>query len=165
MDNLDLFYKRSADFSPCRTYRYCLRRHWDDRRPAAMFVGLNRSVADETGDDPTIRRCIGFAQSWGYGGIIMANLFAFVTPSPEEMMKAADPVGPDNDAWLVRLAGEAGIIVAAWGAQKGIDDRVAHVTKVLIKQDFYCLGRTEGGHPRHPLFVLASIRPVFYFVD
>ncbi|HHC7270859.1 TPA: DUF1643 domain-containing protein [Vibrio parahaemolyticus] len=66
--------KKTAKLSDCRTYRYELWRIWDEQKPYAMFVGLNPSTADETEDDPTIRRCIYFAKSWGYGGLCMANL-------------------------------------------------------------------------------------------
>ena len=80
-----------------------------------MFVGLNPSTADETNDDPTIRRCISFAQAWGYEGLCMTNLFAFRATEPSDMMKSPDPVGPENDQALINLAESAGVVVAAWG--------------------------------------------------
>jgi len=109
----------TAEFSPCRSYRYSLWRSWSGLLPSdkgyAMFVGLNPSTADEANDDPTIRRCIGFAQAWGYDALFMANIFAFRATEPE-VMKAADaPVGTDNDRLLLELAGNAGIVIAAWG--------------------------------------------------
>ena len=69
-----------------------------------MFIGLNPSTADEVDDDRTIKRCISYAKQWGYGGIIMANLFAYRTSSPNVMMDSHDPIGKENDAWLVKLA-------------------------------------------------------------
>ncbi len=69
--------RTDAKLSDCRIYRYALWRIWDDAKPLVMFIGLNPSTADETEDDPTIRRCISFAQNWGYGGLYMANLFVF----------------------------------------------------------------------------------------
>jgi hypothetical protein len=80
-----------------------------------MFIGLNPSTADEVEDDRTIRRCISYAKQWGYGGIIVANLFAYRTPSPAEMMVSTDPVGPENDRWLRDLAHQPSLIVAMWG--------------------------------------------------
>lgn len=80
-----------------------------------LFIGLNPSTADETDDDPTIRRCVGFAKNLGYGGLCMANLFAYRATVPSVMMSARDPVGPVNDEWLSRLSSDAGIIIAAWG--------------------------------------------------
>ena len=81
---------RHAVFSPCRTYRYALSRVWAADKPYALFIGLNPSTADETLDDPTIRRCIDFAKRWGYGGLVMANLFAYRATEPSEMKAATD---------------------------------------------------------------------------
>ena len=92
---------RHAVFSPCRTYRYALSRVWAADKPYALFIGLNPSTADETLDDPTIRRCIDFAKRWGYGGLVMANLFAYRATNPSEMKAATDPVGVANDEWLI----------------------------------------------------------------
>lgn len=103
-----------AEFSPCRRYRYGLYRGWQLGTGFAMFVGLNPSTADETADDPTIRRCIAFARAWGYGALFMANLFAYRATNPTEMLAQADPVGPENDATLARLAAQADVVVAAW---------------------------------------------------
>lgn len=142
---------RRAAFSRCGTYRYALWRRWDDARPDALFVALNPSTADHRQDDPTIRRCIGFARDWGYGGLIVANLFAFRTPLPAVLRQAPAPVGPRNDRWLERLAGEAGLVVAAWGAHGELADRAAAVAPRLGV--CHCLGLTAGGAPRHPLYV------------
>src|SRR5690625_5927492 len=104
-----------AKFSPCPNDRYALCRVWDDAQPYAAIIGLNPSVADEVKNSPTINRCISFARSWGYGGVCVVNLFAFMASVPEQMMKADDPIGPDNDTWLTNTATSAGIVVAAWG--------------------------------------------------
>ncbi|WP_368188730.1 DUF1643 domain-containing protein [Aeromonas sp. R7-3] len=85
---------RHAVFSPCRTYRYALSRVWATDKPYALFIGLNPSTADETLDDPTIRRCIDFAKRRGYGGLVMANLFAYRATDPEVMKRAAEPRHP-----------------------------------------------------------------------
>lgn len=99
-------------FSEDRAFRYTLWREWDvdsltgcaDDLPHghqfAQFIGLNPSTADETRDDPTIRRCIGFAKLWGYGALCMTNLFAFRATKPRDMRQAADPIGPENMALL-----------------------------------------------------------------
>ena len=88
---------QSADFSACGTYRYALRRIWLPAAPQVLFIGLNPSTADEKSDDPTIRRCLGFARSWGYGGLIVANLFAYRATAPSALREARDPIGPLND--------------------------------------------------------------------
>ena len=83
---------RAADFSPCKTWRYTLRRTWDEKKPRLLWILLNPSIADETRDDPTNRRGMRFAHSWGYGSLVFCNLFAFRTPEPAEMKKANDPI-------------------------------------------------------------------------
>lgn len=80
-----------------------------------MFIGLNPSTADDKIDDPTIRRCINFAQSWGYGGLCVTNLFAFRATLPSNMKSAKDPIGPENDKSPIAHAKDARIVVAAWG--------------------------------------------------
>src|SRR5262249_6763346 len=105
-----------ATFSPCRRYRYALQRRWADG-PAVCWVMLNPSSADEHRDDPTIRRCVGFSQSWGYAGLVAVNLFASRTPDPAALWSVADPVGPGNDAAIRGAAAGASLVVAAWGDQ------------------------------------------------
>ena len=146
-----------AVFSPCRTYRYLLWREWIGGVGYAMFVGLNPSTADETQDDPTIRRCIAFAKSWGYAGLCMTNLFAFRATDPKDMMAVADPVGPDNNANLLDVAKDAGVIVAAWGAKGTHKGRDAEVCKMLPPLHFLAL--TKDGHPGHPLYLPKTLTP------
>lgn len=153
---------KSASFSPCRTYRYALWRNWSSLLPStngyAMFVGLNPSTADETADDPTIRRCIGFAQAWGYAGLCMTNLFAYRATDPRVMKAAADPVGEDNDWTLQALAETAGVVVAAWGAHGTHLGRDAAVRAML--PGLHYLRLTKEGHPGHPLYLPATLQPV-----
>lgn len=146
----------SARLSPCRRYRYALWRTWDDTLPRVMFVGLNPSTADETVDDPTLRRTMDFARRWGFGGVGNGNLFAFRATDPKAMMAAEDPVGPDNDAWLRRLADEAQLVVAAWGNDGGFHGRSAVVRAML--PDLHCLKINASGEPAHPLYQRADTR-------
>lgn len=90
--------KPDAKFSECRKYRYALWRTWDETKPHVMIIGLNPSTADETKNDSTITKCINFAKSWDYGGLCMANLFAYRATKPSDMIASNDPVGTDNDA-------------------------------------------------------------------
>lgn len=142
---------RSAVFSSDRKYRYVLWRWWNNKEPYAMFIGLNPSTADEIIDDPTIRRCVGFAADWGYGGLCMTNLFAFRAVNPKEMMKHPEPVGVVNDDWLLALSRQAGIVIAAWGTKGAFQNRDEAVYSMMI--DLKCFGLTKGGHPRHPLYL------------
>ena len=149
--------ERGARLSPCRAYRYTLWRRWG-QGPHAMFIGLNPSTADETADDPTIRRCIGFARSWGYGALCMANLFAYRATQPADMKKAADPIGWDNDSTLRDVSRHAGVVVAAWGAHGTFKSRDQSVR--LLVPSLHYLRLTKDRHPGHPLYLPANLRPV-----
>jgi hypothetical protein len=149
-----------AALSPCGRYRYALSRSWDDDLPVALFVMLNPSTADADVDDPTIRRCVSFARSWGCGAITVANLYAYRATDPAELAVADDPVGPDNDYWIATLAADAELIVAAWGATAHPSPTRANSVRDLLRRAcaVHCLGRTQHGHPRHPLYVPAATR-------
>ena len=154
--------KRETILSPCRQYRYCLWREWDKMNQSyAMFVGLNPSTADEVADDPTIRRCVDYAKRWGYGALCMVNLFAYRAPKPKVMKNHTAPVGPENDCRLTELAEGAGIVIAAWGIN-GSHMQRDQVVKHLLAGKLSCLGRTKGGHPKHPLYVKADVKPSLF---
>lgn len=153
--------ERKTIFSPDRQYRYTLWREWDMFNPSyAMFIGLNPSTADEVQDDPTIRRCIGFAKEWGFGALCMMNLFAFRATDPRVMKAAPIPIGPENDKWLVRCAKEAGIVLAAWGVHGSYQARDEEILKLI--GNVMCLGVTKEGNPRHPLYLHRTARPQIY---
>lgn len=145
--------EKGAELSTCRTYRYALWRRWSDA-PHLLFIMLNPSTADESQDDPTIRRCISFARQWGYGGITVANLFALRSPYPSALREANDPIGPENDQWLKKLAGQSGAVVGAWGNQGAYLQRGEVV--VAMFPNMQCLGITKLRQPRHPLYVAAD---------
>jgi hypothetical protein len=147
-----------ARFSPCRTWRYTLHRIWDEGRGLLMVVGLNPSTADEVRNDPTVTRCLNYAKSWGFGGLIMMNAFAVRGTDPRVLRQVPDPVGPDNDFWLRRMAGNASLIVAAWGNQGLWRNRQEQVLS-LIGREVYCLGVTKEGAPRHPLYLRRDAEP------
>jgi len=150
-----------AMFSPCRTYRYTLWRWWEDVLPYAMFIGLNPSTADETKDDPTVRRCIRFARDWGYGGLLMTNMFAIRATDPKVMLAHPEPIGPKNDHWLKKTAKDAGIVVAAWGIHGKHMSRDEHILKMLPQ--VHHLGLTKAGIPKHPLYLRADTKVTLYY--
>ena len=152
----------TATLSPCRTYRYSLTREWGSGL-AVLFVGLNPSTADETQDDPTIRRCIAFAREWGYARLHMANLFAFRATKPGDMKNASDPVGPENDEHLAALANDSAITLAAWGVHGAFGGR--HNTVRVMLPRLHYLRLTKGGHPGHPLYLPATLKPVEWKQD
>ncbi|MGH1539147.1 MAG: DUF1643 domain-containing protein [Arenicella sp.] len=150
--------KNTAKLSECRKYRFALWRTWDDSKPYVMFVGLNPSTADETTDDRTLARCISYAKSWGYGGVCMANLFAYRATEPNDMKAVKDPIGAENNDWLKKLANDAGLIVAAWGNDGSYLDRSEQVKALL--PEVHCLKLNKSGEPAHPLYQKADIKPV-----
>ncbi|PNL54101.1 DUF1643 domain-containing protein [Enterobacter hormaechei] len=141
-----------AVFSDCKQYRYSIARTWDETKPYAVFIGLNPSYADAEQDDPTLGRCISFAQRWGMGGVRIVNLFAFVHTNRFEMMKAADPVGADNDLYIVETVVNAGVVVAAWGNEGRHLQRSAAI-RALLPADTKCFKINAKGEPKHPLYV------------
>jgi len=152
-----------AEFSECRTYRYVLWRRWDWQGCAnqVMFIGLNPSTANETEDDPTIRRCIRFARDWGYGGLLMMNAYAFRATNPKVMKAAADPVGPGNDEAFGYRRSQVGMIVAAWGAHCPAERERAVCQ--AVGRTIHCLGKTKSGRPRHPLYLRADTKPEVFW--
>ena len=155
-----------AVISDCGRYRYTLEREWMTGEGTCLFVMLNPSTADASEDDPTIRRCIGFAQRWGYQRLEVGNLFAFRATDPADMLSVtpAEAAGPDNDDHLRDLSHGAGLIVAAWGAHSLAAFRRAAVLEILSESeaDVVCLGTTKYGSPRHPLYVRGDFEPVPY---
>ena len=151
-----------AKFSSCRRWRYLLWRCWDAGRPLANFLMLNPSTADELKLDPSCTRARNYAERWGYGALLVTNLFAFRETDPERMKAAKDPVGRGNDAAILRAAREAGIVVCAWGNHGAHENRGEQVEALLraSRVKLFILRKTKGGHPSHPLYLPGSLEPV-----
>lgn len=150
-----------AALSQCERYRYQLGRTWgDDTAPHLPFVMLNPSTADAAQDDPTIRRCIGFAKDLGYSGLIVVNLYAWRATQPADLWKTDDPVGPGNDSWLFETFQRDRLVIAAWGGNAR-PERVELVTRMAraCGARLHALGVTKDGQPRHPLYLPKSARP------
>lgn len=158
----DLFTDKGATFSPCRIYRYKLWRIWDAATRYVLFLMLNPSTADETLNDPTVDRCEHRARKDGWGGLVVANLFAIRTKDPVIMKKAVDPVGPDNDRIIRDAVYRAGLVVCAWGVHgthRGRDQEVLKMIRDVGSTVPHHLGLTKHGHPRHPLYLGYDISP------
>jgi hypothetical protein len=163
-----------AEFSSCRNWRYTLHRRWDDG-PTVGFIMFNPSTADETQDDPTIRRCIGFAQRWGYGQIVILNLFAIRGTDPRIVRNVADPIGPQNDFWIVHEMTGCRELICAWGCGQWMKGELAkRPASVLSFIRSYrnetdlpirCLGVRQDGHPRHPLMLPYTAERVSFEVQ
>lgn len=149
---------RSAIISPDGLYRYELRRGWGDG-PEVCWAMLNPSTADAENDDPTLRKVVMFSDSWGFGSLVVVNLFAARSSKPKYLQEVADPVGPENAQAVEDAICGSEIVVCAWGA--GVDlpalrgrrgtDITAIAARLCVPTG--CLGRTERGRPVHPLYI------------
>ena len=154
--------KKSAIFSPCRKYRYSLSRIWDINQKIILFIGLNPSTADESNDDPTIKRCLFYSSRWGFGGLIMANLFAFRATLPKDLKNSRHPVGRDNNQFIIHAHKEAAMTIAAWGNDGNLYNRDQEVLEILSSP--MCLKVNKTGQPAHPLYQKKDIKPKPYSV-
>ena len=150
-----------AKFSACRRWRYLLWRRWDAARPAANFLMLNPSTADELRLDPSCTRARDYAERWGFGALIVTNIFAWRSTDPEAMKRARDPVGRGNDAAILRAAREAKLVVCAWGNHGAYLGRAAQVLERLrsAKVGLAYLRLNGAGQPAHPLYLPGSLKP------
>jgi len=150
--------EKSASISDCGRYRYGLERRWDRGAKMLPIIMLNPSTADADIDDPTIRRCMWFARRESFGGIAVANLFAFRATSPAEMMAADDPYGPEGSEAIEQLLSAAAYhdvpVLAAWGARGSYRgrDKMVIISAKGAGVRLVCLGTTKDGHPIHPLY-------------
>ena len=149
--------KKSAVFSPCRTYRYTLTRTWELNQKSVLFIGLNPSTADENNDDPTIRRCIHYATKWGFGGLVMVNLFAFRATLPKNLMKTSFPVGEDNNLFIINAHKKTKMVLAVWGNNGNFLNRDQEVLELISNP--MCLNINKSGQPAHPLYQKIEATP------
>lgn len=153
-----------ANFSPCRTWRYLLWRGWDTTKPIINFLMLNPSIANEYRLDPTVTRCGNYAATWGYGGVIVTNLFALVSTDPVMLETHADPIGPDNDMAILMAAQMSESVVCAWGNIGKFGNRADNVRRMLSANgvETRCLRVNGTGEPAHPLYLPADLKPMPY---
>ncbi|MCC6596961.1 MAG: DUF1643 domain-containing protein [Rhodanobacteraceae bacterium] len=155
--------KRGVVMTPGGTYRYRLWEVWK-AGPQVAFVMLNPSLATHQKDDPTFRRCRDFAERWGFSGMQIVNLFAFVTPFPKVMRKADDPVGADNGQHVVEVLRHPEVerVVCAWGAGGTMNGAGVAMRKLIVSEGHvpHCLGLTRYGQPLHPGRLAKSLVPV-----
>ena len=150
--------EKKAIISKDKIYRYKLSRTWDSTKPTILFIGLNPSIANENVDDPTITRCINFAKDWGYGTLLMANLFAFRSTYPKDIYLIDDPIGKDNDHYLLECVTQSDLIVACWGNNGTYMNREKVITELV--PNLYCLQKNKNGTPHNPLRPPRNIHPV-----
>jgi hypothetical protein len=153
----DFATRGSAVFSRDRRYRYRLTRRWSQSKSAPIaFILLNPSTADATRDDPTIRRCVGFAKARGYSEMTVVNLFTLRSTDPAGLYIASDPVGPRSDAHIERAIVDSAEVVAGWGTHGGLLNRGDSVVNRFRNCNLLAFGLTRNRQPRHPLYLSNS---------
>jgi len=170
------------DFSPCGTYRYELGQRWAQDGPLINFLMLNPSIASKDRPDPTWTRCCERGQLLAQhaaqsgselaqylrrggipGGVVATNLHALVSTDPEALKYAEDPIGPDNDARIEKVASEAAIVICAWGVHGKLKGRGEEVRSRLqaLGIPLHVLEFTAGAwaQPKHPLYIAYDVMP------
>lgn len=155
---------QGATFDETRVYRYTLHRMWGGGSLSpwrtVLWIMLNPSTADEHVLDPTLRKCQGFSQRWGYDGFEVCNLFALRSTDPRALDTHPEPIGPGNDAAIAEAISRADLVVVGWGGDKAAKVRAADVSARLLKGlTVHCLKRNSDGSPMHPLYVPYSTEP------
>ncbi|SDD94351.1 hypothetical protein SAMN05216337_1017110 [Bradyrhizobium brasilense] len=149
----------SAIFSADRIYRYRLDREIQSDGIVAAVIMVNGSEADETSNDHTVRKLIGFGTRLGWSRIIIGNKFAFVSTDINGLRNAADPIGPDNDRHLEEILAAADVVLVGWGTVKKLPEalrkRWIDVVRLADRHghELLCLDTTDDGHPKHPLMI------------
>ena len=152
--------KKHAIISQDEKYRYQLSRIWDEEKPKILFIMLNPSTADADVDDPTIRRVVNFAKSWGYGGVFVGNLYAFRSTDPKGLRHTDDPIGEDNIQHIQNLLGLVEKVIYAWGNNQREPDWLCDLV-----DSPYCIDVSKKGIPKHPLYLKSELQPKLYLRD
>ena len=151
MKQIDFALPKGAIFSDDRKYRFALWRIWNPSKPLLMTIGLNPSVASESKDDPTITRLMARAYKLGYGGLLMANLYAFVSTNPDRLLNNGDSIGEYTGYYIKLMVDLSQTQLCGWGSFKPVKMRANTVYKLLTNP--FCLGINKDGQPKHPLYI------------
>jgi hypothetical protein len=158
--------KSWADFGgDNKEYRYTLKRVWDASLGSVLFIMMNPSTADPYVDDPTVAKCQRYARAWGYGTLFVGNTFAYRATNQKHLLQVADPVGSENDTWLLNMAAQAGMIVLAYGKpHKHLCQRGRDVAALLRRagHELHALKLCNDGTPSHPLYLKGTLRPSLF---
>ncbi len=150
----------SAIFSPCEKYRYVLHRQLSENNDATcLFIMLNPSTADAHKNDPTVERCERFTREWGYTNLVVCNIFALRSTDPKSLYSHDDPIGPNNNGWILEESEKAKLIVCAWGNHGQFMHRGMDVLIMLKHRDnLRYLTLNKSGQPKHPLYIKADTK-------
>ena len=162
---MELKYKaykeNGAIFSSCKNYRYLLWRKLSDANLSLTFIMLNPSIADHRLNDNTVKKCMKYASKWGYGRLVIVNLFGYISTSPEELRTSQNPIGRYNDFFIKQAVSASSFIVCAWGNNGKIRNRDLDVLALLNKYEkkVAVFGLTKQGRPMHPLYLSQMAKP------
>ena len=150
--------------SPCKRYRYELIRVWNESLPILLMIGMNPSTADPNFDDPTINKGRRYAISWGFGTMLMGNVFAYRATDQKRLLEVSDPIGPDNDKHLLAMTDRAELILFAYGSpDKSLLYRGPQVARMLAQRHahkLHVLELSKYGVPKHPLYLKSFLKPI-----
>lgn len=160
MDNVIFKGESGAVLSYDKKYRYALWRRWDPTLKTIMFIMLNPSTADETKNDPTIHKCMEYAKRWGYGTLLVGNVYAYRSSDPRVLSTIQNPIGELCDSYIYEMAKHSDMIIAAWGNNIISDNRVNAIRAITGK--LYCLEKSKSRHPKHPLYLRKTLKPISF---
>ena len=159
--------RKEAIISPSGKFRYSLVREWDTELPSIMFLMLNPSIADGTINDPTVNKCIKYAQSWGYGCLFIGNLFSYISTDPQGLLNENNPTGGwrnlDEINAMAKLCDK---VLCCWGHSDIISqldpnlEYVKNVTRIIKDKLYYLEMSVDCITPKHPLYLNASLQPI-----
>ena len=147
---------KEATISTCDLYRYNLTRKWNNEgNNLVSFIGLNPSTADASQDDPTLTRCINFSKALGFDGLILVNLFAYRSTSPKLMMEYDEPIGEENNTYIIDAISKTNKTILCWGNHGSYKSRDKELLELIksYKESYYCFGLTKKNQPKHPLYL------------
>lgn len=153
---------KDAIISSCGKYRYFLSRVVGNSEKILTFIMLNPSTANAIDDDPTIRRCLSFCTSLGYGILHVVNLFAYRSTNPSELLIVENPVGKENLDFIKNVVQNSDMTICAWGTKGSIKNQDKFIINFLKNFDLYALKITKNGHPSHPLYLKSDLKPILF---
>jgi len=155
--------KIRARFSECGRYRYELEEVWTGGHPRlVMWLMMNPSVARIEHADPTLIRTGRFSRTWGFGGQLIGNVYAYRATNGRELLRAGDPAGPGNDAAILAMAARAEIVVLAYGQLPTfLRPGARNVVNMLRRSNarLTYLRLSKDGTPQHPLYLPGNLEP------
>jgi len=157
---IDIGKPKGAVFSDDRKYRYALWRIWNPNKELILTIGLNPSSANESKDDPTITRLMARAFRTGYGGLLMANLYAFVSTNPDNLLNNSNAIGELTDEYIKDMVKLSSIQLCGWGSFKPVIKRAGVIYSMLTYP--VCLGVNADGNPKHPLYISYNMPMLYY---